>query len=139
MRITNLSEDRLGVKMAALSTKSRVRRGAAVVAVRPTVLAALLRRRAVAAAAGLDDLEAMLRDQILGSLPTQTGSAAGDRPATRTPRHLPTVAVGRPKPADRGDGIQWGWGSAAPPAQTPAPARADPSRSRERGLTLFSA
>lgn len=124
--------------MAAFPTKLRVPRGAAVVAVRPTVLAALLRRRAVAAAAGLDDLEAMLRDQILGSLPTQTGSASGDRPAIRAQRPAPAPSVERKKVVERGGGIGWGWGSAAPRAHQPS-SSADSARGRERGLTLFSA
>lgn len=124
--------------MAAFPTKLRVPRGAAVVAVRPTVLAALLRRRAVAAAAGLDDLEAMLRDQILGSLPTQTGSASGDRPAIRAQGKTPAPSVERKKPVERSSGIGWGWGSARPRAPHPS-SPGDTARGRERGLTLFSA
>ncbi len=123
--------------MAAFPTKLRVPRGAAVVAVRPTVLAALLRRRAVAAAAGLDDLEAMLRDQILGSLPTQTGSASGDRPAIRAQGQTPAPSVERKKPVERSGGIGWGWGSATPRAHHPS-SPGDTARGRERGLTLFS-
>ncbi|MBX9859810.1 MAG: hypothetical protein K2Y20_09505 [Sphingomonas sp.] len=124
--------------MAAFPTKRRIPRGAAVVAVRPTVLAALLRRRAVAAAAGLDDLEAMLRDQILGSLPTQTGSASGDRPAIRAQCRTPAPSVERKKPVERSGGVGWGWGSATPHAYHPS-SPGDTARGRERGLTLFSA
>lgn len=125
--------------MAALPTKLRVRRGAAAVAVRPTVLAALLRRRAVAAAAGLDDLEAMLRDQILGSLPTQTGSASGDRPPPRTQDMAPTPTIERTKAINRSSDIGWGWASAAPRAHRPSSPGDVAGRGRERGLTLFSA
>lgn len=43
---------------------------------RATLLASLLRKRAAAQVAGAEDLEALLRDQILWSLPIEKG--AGD-------------------------------------------------------------
>lgn len=112
--------------------------------VRPTALATLLRRRAVAASAGLDDLESMLRDRILGSLPTQVGSAAGDRAPARAQPAAKIVTSAPRKPvtatAQRIDGMQRGWGTepAAAPAHASANAPAD-LRDRARGLSLFSA
>jgi hypothetical protein len=49
------------------------RRSAAPVETRETLLYTLLKKRAAASRAGADELEAMLRAQILWSLPTQYG------------------------------------------------------------------
>ena len=45
---------------------------------RASLLATLLRKRAAAHAAGADDLEAMLRDQIRWSLPMQRGDPSAE-------------------------------------------------------------
>lgn len=112
--------------------------------VRPTALATLLRRRAVAASAGLDDLESMLRDRILGSLPTQVGSAAGDRaPAPAQPAAkivMPALRKPIALAAERIDGMQRGWGTEPDAAPAPSTANAPADlRDRARGLSLFSA
>lgn len=111
--------------------------------VRPTALATLLQRRAVAASAGLDDLESMLRDRILGSLPTQVGSATGDRAPARAHPAAKIVRSAPRKPItaapERIDGLQRGWGSA--PAIAPDRPTARTSTDlpdRARGLSLFS-
>ena len=52
---------------------ARGRRATMPIATRETLLYSLLKKRAAAANAGADELEAMLRTQIRWSLPTQYG------------------------------------------------------------------
>lgn len=94
----------------------------------------------MAAAAGLDDLEAMLREQILDGLPLQRGSATGDRPVQRDcavpVAHAVPPPARPPMPPAAINGIQRGWGDLAVRGAGPAAptqARAD----RSRGLSLF--
>jgi hypothetical protein len=107
------------------------------IAARPSTLAKLLRRRAVAAEAGLDDLEATLRGQISEILPTRIGSADGDRPAIRE-LDVSTGDAGADRPQSRRtETIKRGWLKALPTvtgAADPAP----PAGSDPRALKLFS-
>ncbi|MBA4047123.1 MAG: hypothetical protein C0476_01130 [Sphingomonas sp.] len=107
------------------------------VANRPPVLAALLRRRAQAAAAGLSDLEAMLRRQIRDSLPLQSGSADGDR----YPHRAPDAALAaRRVMFSTMEGLERDWGKMAAVApRTAAPTPLPTNTERARSLALFSA
>lgn len=107
---------------------------------RPPVLAALLRRRAQAAAAGLSDLEAMLRHQILDSLPIQSGSAEGDRHPYQPSRAPAAGLAARRAVISTMEGLQRGWGRMAGLAPCSANAHAtSPLVERQRSLALFSA
>ncbi len=125
------------------SSRMRVPRRIAMTPVRPTALATLLRRRAVAASSGLDDLESMLRERILGSLPTQLGSAAGDCAPPRVEPAVKIITMAPRKPVvaapQRIDGMQRGWGSENDSTPANAGARTPAGQpDRARGLSLFS-
>ncbi|MBA3836461.1 MAG: hypothetical protein C0499_02220 [Zymomonas sp.] len=110
------------------------------VANRPPVLAALLRRRAQAAAAGLSELEAMLRRQIRDSLPLQSGSADGDRYPCQAHRAPDVGLATRRAMFSTMEGLERHWGklaSVAPRAAASAPIPA--AAERARSLALFSA
>lgn len=106
---------------------------------RPTMLATLLQRRAVAAEAGFDDLEATLRSQILDILPTRIGSADGDRPVIREPNATAGAATASVASARRTGGteaIKRGWLTALPTVNAGAPV-ALPIENDQRAEPLF--
>lgn len=110
------------------------------VAKRPPVLAALLRRRAQAAAAGLTDLEAMLRRQIRDSLPLQSGSADGDRHPYQAHRAPDAALAARRVMFSTFDGLERNGGRIAAAAPCAAAPRPRPTNAeRPRSLALFSA
>ena len=110
------------------------------VANRPPVLAALLRRRAQAATAGLSDLEAMLRRQILDALPIQSGSAAGDCYPHRRHRAPDAALAARRAMFSTTDGLERHWGKMRTAAPRVALTRPLPvNAERPRSLALFSA